>query len=86
MTSTESAAIEDTKTTAPPVTIRYRFNMAPDRVIVTEPSLHEIGKELNKVDLAVFMGTVLVPSIYGYRVQSTMKFIIKSFSFIFFTL
>jgi hypothetical protein len=67
------SSISMTDSSAPPVTIRYRFNMAPDRLIISKPTLQQIGNELNKVDLAVFLGTVLIPSIYGYRIQSKRK-------------
>lgn len=53
-----------------PITIRYRFNMAPDHKIITEPSLSETMKGLNKSDVVVFLSTVLIPSFYGYRLQS----------------
>ena len=54
----------------PPIRIRYRFGMAPDHVITNDPSLMEVINGLNKIDGAVFLTTVLIPSIYGYRTQS----------------
>lgn len=52
------------------ITIRYRFGMAPDHKIENDPSIMETVRAMNKIDVAVFLGTVLVPSIYGYRLQS----------------
>ena len=55
----------------PPIMrIRYRFGMAPDHVITRDPSLKEVIKEMDKIDGMVFLATVLIPSIYGYRTQS----------------
>lgn len=53
-----------------PITIRYRFGMAPDRKIESDPSLMETIRAMDRVDGAVFLSTFLVPSIYGYRIQS----------------
>jgi hypothetical protein len=52
------------------ITIRYRFGMAPDHKIETDPTLMETVRAMNKIDGAVFLGTVLAPSIYGYRLNS----------------
>lgn len=47
--------------------------MAPDRKIETDPSLMETVKAMNKIDGAVFLGTFLVPTLYGYRLQSKLS-------------
>ncbi len=53
----------------PVSTIRYRFGMAPDRELTSEPSFSQVISEFNGVDGAVFAATVLIPSIYGYRLR-----------------
>ena len=55
------------------VTIRYRFGIAPDHKIETDPSLMETVRAMDKIDGAVFLGTVLVPSFYGYHLESKIK-------------
>lgn len=52
------------------VKIHYRFGIAPDRKMETDPSIMETVKAMNKTDGAVFLGTFLVPTLYGYRIQS----------------
>ncbi len=51
------------------IKIRYRFGMAPDRIIDTDPSIVETVRAMEKMDGAVFAGTTLIPAIYGYRIQ-----------------
>ncbi len=53
----------------PITTIRYRFGMAPDRQLTSEPSLREVISELNLIDGAVLAVSVLLPSYYGYRLR-----------------
>lgn len=66
-----SAASESSSPpTSVPIKLRYRFGMAPDRTITSDPSLMETVGAMNKVDGAVLLGTTLVPAIYGYRIQS----------------
>lgn len=50
-------------------TIRYRFGMAPDRELKEEPSLSQVFAEFNATDGAVFAASVLIPTIYGYRLR-----------------
>lgn len=57
----------------PPMRIRYRFGMAPDHIITNDPNLSEVLRGMNKIDGAVFLTTVLIPSIYGYRTQSNLE-------------
>lgn len=70
MSSESSPSTPNTNTSSNKITIRYRFGMAPDHKIENDPSLMETVRAMNKIDAAVFLGTVLVPSIYGYRLQS----------------
>ena len=64
------------------ITIRYRFGIAPDHKVETDPSLMETVRAMNKIDGAVFLGTVLAPSFYGYRLQSTKIVIITQINFV----
>ena len=83
ITTTTSSNNSNTNTnTNNKITIRYRFGMAPDHKIETDPSLMETVRAMNKIDGAVFLGTVLAPSFYGYRLQSTKAVIINQITFI----
>lgn len=70
MSSDSESSTSTSTSTGNKITIRYRFGMAPDHKIENDPSLMETVRAMNKIDAAVFLGTVLVPSIYGYRLQS----------------
>ena len=50
--------------------IRYRFGMAPDRRIDRDPGFVETVRSFDRTDAAVLIATVLIPSAYGYRIQS----------------
>lgn len=54
-----------------PLTIRYRFGMAPDRQLTDDPSLSATVRAMERSDVAVFAVTALIPSLYGYRIEST---------------
>lgn len=56
----------------PVSTIRYRFGMAPDRELVSDPSFSQIISELNASDGAVFAASVLIPTLYGFRLRRTL--------------
>lgn len=85
----ESSAYPNTTTTTTSsnnsynnkVTIRYRFGIAPDHKIETDPSLMETVRAMNKIDGAVFLGTVLFPSFYAYRIQSNEIYIFRVINF-----
>lgn len=79
-----TSANEEPSYKSPALKIRYRFGISPDRAIINDPSIKEIMKEMNKIDAAVFLSTVLIPSIYGYRTQSTPIMRIQKFSFLYF--
>lgn len=68
--SSESKSTFSSGTSLQPIKIRYKFGMAPDRIIDTDPSVMETVRAMDKVDGAVFIGTTLIPAIYGYRIQS----------------
>ena len=68
-----NASIPSNSNSNPPMRIRYRFGMAPDHIITNDPNLSEVLRGMNKIDGAVFLTTVLIPSIYGYRTQSNLE-------------
>lgn len=57
------------------IKIRHRFGMAPDHEVKIDPNLIETIKGMNRSDGLVLLSTILIPSIYGYRIQSKNSYI-----------